>query len=167
MLILLFSMCLVMMVMFLYSPTPLYMSSLIILQTVCLAVIIFMLTSVAWFSFVLLMIFITGMMIIFIYVSSISSNMLFNKKFNLNYIYIWLVLFVSVFICFWFIKSFSDVTLNSLGDLFVNPLSLFVYKPFSEYLMGLTVFFMVYLLFTLFVVVKNSVFLKGPLCLKP
>jgi NADH-ubiquinone oxidoreductase chain 6 len=155
------------MVMFLYSPTPLYISSLIILQTVCLAVIIFILTSVAWFSFVLLIIFITGIMIIFIYVSSISSNILFNKKFNLNYIYIWLVLFVSVFICFWFIKSFSDVTLNRLGDLFVNPLSLFVYKPFSEYLIGLTVFFMVYLLFTLFVVVKNSVFLKGPLCLKP
>nr|AXI98866.1 NADH dehydrogenase subunit 6 [Pseudoniphargus salinus] len=159
---LLYSLSLVISVVFLLTISPLFMSLLIILQTITLAIIINMITMTSWFSFMLVMIYLSGMMIIFIYVSSMASNELF---FPNNY------LLAPLFIIFTIVMALtSNYMLDTPSD-YMNELNLILtkitifktMKMYSKTLFIMTILLILYLLLAMIMVSKNSSFSYGPL----
>nr|AXI98581.1 NADH dehydrogenase subunit 6 [Pseudoniphargus gomerae] len=159
---LLSSLSLVISVVFLLTISPLFMSLLIILQTMTLAVIINMITMTSWFSFMLVMIYLSGMMVIFIYVSSMASNELF---FPNNY------LLAPLFMIF---ATATALTSNHMLDTpsdYTNELNLILtkitifktMKMYSKPLFTMTILLIIYLLLAMIMVSKNSSFSYGPL----
>nr|AXI98555.1 NADH dehydrogenase subunit 6 [Pseudoniphargus cupicola] len=160
--LLLSSLSLVVSVMFLLTIAPLFMSLLIILQTITLAIIINMITMTSWFSFMLVMIYLSGMMVIFIYVSSMASNELF---FPNNYLLAPLFIIFAIttaLVSNYMLGSPSDYT-NEL-NLILTKITIFkTMKMYSKPLFIMTILLILYLLLAMIMVSKNSSFSYGPL----
>nr|AXH38213.1 NADH dehydrogenase subunit 6 [Pseudoniphargus sp. 1-Portugal] len=148
--------------MFLLETTPLYLSLVIILQTIILAVILALFTMSSWFSFMLLMIYLSGMMIVFIYVSSMASNELFNPTRNLMpFSLAAMLILLFLLFPFYYLKP-SD----SLSHLSLDLLQTTVFKTSSIYsksLFIMTILLIIYLLLAMIMVVKVSSFSEGPM----
>nr|YP_009054393.1 NADH dehydrogenase subunit 6 [Brontostoma colossus]AIJ03001.1 NADH dehydrogenase subunit 6 [Brontostoma colossus] len=69
--------------MFMKMKHPLSMGLTLILQTLITATLIGMMSGTFWFSYILTMIMLSGMLIIFIYMASIASNEKFNTSLKL------------------------------------------------------------------------------------
>nr|AXI98607.1 NADH dehydrogenase subunit 6 [Pseudoniphargus longipes] len=148
--------------MFLLESSPLFLSLIIITQIITLALIISLFTMSSWFSFMLMMIYLSGMMIVFIYVSSMASNELF----YINTRMLPLFLIMSIVFTFLFFNSDMQMPSNSLNflDLNLTQIStLKTMKMYSKSLFMMTILLIIYLLFAMIMVVKNSSFSSGPL----
>nr|AXI98828.1 NADH dehydrogenase subunit 6 [Pseudoniphargus triasi] len=157
-----FSMCsLILSFMFLLESSPLFLSVIIITQTITLALIIYISTMSSWFSFMLLMIYLSGMMIVFIYVSSMASNEFFHSNSRLLPFTVVLSLFVA-----FLASSFSLNHAESLNLMDMNLTEITVLKTmkmYSESLFIMTILLIIYLLLAMIMVVKNSSFSQGPM----
>nr|AXI98659.1 NADH dehydrogenase subunit 6 [Pseudoniphargus multidens] len=160
--LLLSSLSLVISVVFLFTISPLFLSLLIILQTITLAIIINMITMTSWFSFMLIMIYLSGMMVIFIYVSSMASNELF---FPNNYMLAPLFTVFTIAAALTYshmLDAPSDYT-NEL-NLILTKITIFkTMKMYSKPLFIMTILLIIYLLLAMIMVSKNSSFSYGPL----
>lgn len=151
---------------FIYVFTPISLTLLIISQSTILSILLFIVTAISWFSFILLIIFIRGIIIIFIYVSSLASNKLIitpNKPFI---IFSFFLLFFSSLIAY----SPLLTNLNFLNSSLSSQLkdnTLIIYKIYSPMLALLTSTFIIYLLLALFVVIKTASTSKAPLRRNP
>lgn len=119
-----------------------------------------------WFSYILFLIFLGGMLVLFIYVTSLASNEIFKPSIILI-IVISSVLIIRVFIniidpiILPQIKSSRiPITLNSQPYSIDISLVSTIYNPTT---IKLTIFIVFYLLFTLIVVVKITDTFFGPL----
>nr|YP_009513825.1 NADH dehydrogenase subunit 6 [Pseudoniphargus carpalis]AXH38203.1 NADH dehydrogenase subunit 6 [Pseudoniphargus carpalis] len=160
--LLLSSLSLVISVMFLLTISPLFLSLLIILQTITLAVIINMITMTSWFSFMLVMIYLSGMMIIFIYVSSMAANELFfPNNFILTPLFISFAI-ATALTSSYILDSPSDYT-NELNQTLTKITIFKTMKMYSKPLFIMTILLILYLLLAMIMVSKNSSFSHGPL----
>nr|UEV85631.1 NADH dehydrogenase subunit 6 [Thalamita sima] len=147
---------------------PLSMGLTLLIQTILISLAAGLATYSYWFSYILFMIFLGGMLVLFIYVTSLASN----ESFSFSYS----TLAASLIILF------SLVPLTLIWDYFFNmfsaqlPLSsldmetsnVFIISwIYSINLMNFTLFIIIYLLLTLIVVVKITNLFKGPLRLSP
>nr|AXI98789.1 NADH dehydrogenase subunit 6 [Pseudoniphargus sp. 2-Portugal] len=148
--------------MFLSTISPLFLSMLIILQTIMLALIINMITMTSWFSLMLLMIYLSGMMIIFIYVSSMASNELF---FLNNHLLLAIFIGFTIFTALIFNLTFNMTSdyMNMLDQNFTQITIFKTLKMYSKPLYMMTILLILYLLLAMIMVSKNSSFSKGPL----
>nr|AXI98646.1 NADH dehydrogenase subunit 6 [Pseudoniphargus morenoi] len=158
----LFSCCsIILSMMFLLESSPLFLSVIIIIQTGTLALIISLFSMTSWFSFMLLMIYLSGMMVVFVYISSMASNEMFrlNSKF----------LLVSLFLAAFTVVNLTSYMLppsDSVNFLDINLMQISVIKTmkmFSKSLFTMTILLIVYLLLAMIMVVKNSSFSEGPM----
>nr|YP_009502567.1 NADH dehydrogenase subunit 6 [Vanessa indica]AWV83156.1 NADH dehydrogenase subunit 6 [Vanessa indica]UXW65922.1 NADH dehydrogenase subunit 6 [Vanessa indica] len=149
---------------------PFSMGLLILIQTLLLCLLSSMLINTYWFSYILFLIFLGGLMVLFIYVSSIASNEMFkisffNKSFLL---YISLFFIVSYFFknnLFWMNFSFND-EMNMFFNSFLffnNELNFNLSKLYNKQTYMLTLMMIIYLFITLIAVVKISNIFFGPL----
>nr|AXI98776.1 NADH dehydrogenase subunit 6 [Pseudoniphargus sp. 2-Canaries] len=147
---------------FLMKSPPLFLSMMIISQTINLAIITALFTMSSWFSFMLLMIYLSGMMIIFIYVSSMASNELFYTNIKmLPSMLLGLTIITSIYLSW---HSFLPSDSMSMLDLNLLQVSVFkTMKMYSKSLFMMTILLIIYLLMTMIVVVKNSSFSEGPM----
>nr|AND96548.1 NADH deshydrogenase subunit 6 [Caccobius nigritulus] len=160
-------MLIMMMMMILFSilmmwmKHPLSMGIILLIQTINLALYMGYLNLNYWYSYILFLIMIGGMLVLFIYMTSVASNEKFKPSIKL--------LIFSMFIMFLFIIMFlfNDLfylMLNSNFKEFSNEFmnfSLNKYFNFPNfYIMYLLI---IYLLITLLVIVKISSFKKGSL----
>nr|UQS75813.1 NADH dehydrogenase subunit 6 [Bombylius sp.] len=65
---------------FLQMSHPLAMGLLLLIQTVLICIISGLMAKTFWFSYVLFLIFLGGMLVLFIYVTSIASNEMFSMS---------------------------------------------------------------------------------------
>lgn len=120
----------------------------------CLIIWIFIKTR--WFSFILFLIFLGGLIVLFVYVIRLASN----EKFELNYeeiIVLLLIVITTLTIMIlpsFFIKNFEILRFN----LFDQTILIFSFE-----IIILTILVITYLLFTLIVAVKISSKYEGPL----
>nr|YP_010636369.1 NADH dehydrogenase subunit 6 [Cyphocaris challengeri]WBQ48839.1 NADH dehydrogenase subunit 6 [Cyphocaris challengeri] len=143
--------------------TPIMMAINITILVLLVSLISSMFLYSTWLPFILLMIFITGMMIILLYVSSLATN---NKHFTMpvfNYIGITFLFLTMLLPINYFTPSNNFSFLNN--TMLTSTASL-VYKLFSPQMMIITMLMMTYLLIALFVVVKNVSNNTYPLRLK-
>nr|CCI69313.1 NADH dehydrogenase subunit 6 [Metacrangonyx samanensis] len=145
---------------FFYSWHPLFMGIMIAVQSILIGLSLYFFSSISWFSYLLMMIFLSGMMVILLYVSSLASNLIMDKKmFSLGMI----TFFTLMFFLFGYYQNniyFCDNSANFSnlpGMIFLSG------KVYSKEMYLFTVLIICYLLLLLILVVKNSLFTKGPL----
>lgn len=146
---------------------PLIITLIIITQRLILAIILFKITSFSWFSYIFLIVFLSGIIVLFAYVSSLTSN----QFIKVNPLTTTLIIVISTTTLWIFIKT-KNLNLtqtwinNNINNYSIKNLTNQLYSIYTEIrypLNLLTIFLIILLLITLFVVIKNSKNSKHPL----
>nr|BCD58808.1 NADH dehydrogenase subunit 6 [Lethe sicelis] len=149
---------------------PICMGLLILLQTLFICLLLGMLINSYWFSYILFLVFLGGLLVLFIYVSSIASNELMNFTF-LNKFVIFiplLILFLTILLknnLNWLNLSFNE-DMNNFVNMFLftyNENNINLFKLYNEQTYLLMIIMIIYLFITLIAVVKITNIFFGPL----
>nr|YP_010627172.1 NADH dehydrogenase subunit 6 [Pandesma quenavadi]WBK26863.1 NADH dehydrogenase subunit 6 [Pandesma quenavadi] len=154
-----------------FLNNPLSMGLMILLQTLMVCLLSGMLIKTYWFSYILFLTFLGGLLVLFIYVSSIASNELFKPSFNTKLIMLMLMFFFFIlnFLfmnnLFWMNFSFnSDMSnFNYLTLLMNNENKINLSKIYNNQTFMIMLMLIIYLFITLIAVVKITNIFYGPL----
>lgn len=139
---------------------PLAIGLILLIQTIIISTIIGIISKNFWFSYILFLIFLGGILILFIYVTSLASNEIFNTS---KTIIIVLILFPITIV----IKNYwSELNLynqESINFLINNNLSIILIKLYNYPTNLIIIILASYLFLTLIIVVKITNIFKGPL----
>nr|YP_010946528.1 NADH dehydrogenase subunit 6 [Pseudothyrsocera sinensis]WGO57246.1 NADH dehydrogenase subunit 6 [Pseudothyrsocera sinensis] len=141
---------------------PLAMGLILLIQTVLISLISGMLSQTFWFSYVLFLIFLGGMLILFIYVTSLASNEMFylSMKMIISMTMMTFLLIITFLVVkslilqnqeMYHFISMNNSLINSLMKLYNQPTGI------------ITILLASYLFLTLIAVVKITNIFKGPL----
>nr|YP_009971731.1 NADH dehydrogenase subunit 6 [Platisus angusticollis]QNG56441.1 NADH dehydrogenase subunit 6 [Platisus angusticollis] len=148
--------------MFLFLNHPLSFGLILLIQTILSALISGMMSLNFWYSYILFLIMVGGMLILFMYMTSIASNEKF--KFSLNLFYVLGILSLTIPISWMFMysnhKFFNELMFNQNYQL-KFPLSMNKYM----YMPSMMIYLMIimYLFITLIAIVKIINIHYGPL----
>nr|WOR80873.1 NADH dehydrogenase subunit 6 [Anaspides swaini] len=152
---------------FLLTNHPLSMGLTLLFQTCFICLTSGMINLTFWFSYILFLIFLGGMLVLFIYVASLASNEMFKMSFSFVFLIGFFLIFLLTFYLFsdflmFYINSASinNFSLNFSSQLLNQDLTSFIYAPS---IMFYTLFMVFYLLLTLIVAVKITSNFQGPL----
>nr|AVN67935.1 NADH dehydrogenase subunit 6 [Parcoblatta fulvescens] len=142
---------------------PLAMGLILLMQTIMISIISGMLSQSFWFSYVLFLIFLGGMLILFIYVTSLASNELFFLSTKMMMLSIPIIIMMSSIIMIMSKNMIiqNQETLNFL--MMNNSLLNSIMKLYNQSTGIITILLASYLFLTLIVVVKIINIFKGPL----
>nr|AWN56272.1 NADH dehydrogenase subunit 6 [Glena unipennaria] len=105
---------------------PMSMGANLILQTIMIVILIGPMNYSFWFSYILFLIMIGGMLILFMYMTSIASNEKF--KFSINLLIIIMMMFmITYFLNKYFIKEFN---FKMMENMFFNQYN---FNNFNKY----------------------------------
>nr|APX39501.1 NADH dehydrogenase subunit 6 [Calomicrus circumfusus] len=148
---------------FIFFNHPLSCGIILLIQTILTTMISGLMNFNYWYSYILFLIMIGGMLILFIYMTSVASNEKFKfqpKFMTLNLILLMLIMLI-------FMDQFYFNTLNQMFDMksqnffYLNNLSMMKYFTEPNYLLMMLI--IIYLFITLIVVVKITSISYGPL----
>ena len=158
---------------FLTIKHPLSIGLALITQTLFLSLFTGIYTSIFWFSYSLFLIFIGGILILFIYITSLASNetFIFSLNFKLSKFFFLLIIVIIIFIYLTDFKSLFIInkTLNSetFNLIFIKTLieqnNLILNKIYNFPINIITIILVNYLFLTLIATVKITNIFKGPL----
>nr|YP_009922408.1 NADH dehydrogenase subunit 6 [Malaza fastuosus]QNA48419.1 NADH dehydrogenase subunit 6 [Malaza fastuosus] len=151
---------------------PLSMGLMILSQTLLTCLLSGMIIHTYWFSYILFLTFLGGLLVLFIYVSSIASNELF--KFNMKNKFLFfnictIILLMSILFkdnLSWMNLNNNSFEMNNLFNYFLffnNENNLNLSKLYNEYNYFLMIMLIIYLFITLVAVVKITNIFYGPL----
>nr|URX53121.1 NADH dehydrogenase subunit 6 [Cryptotermes domesticus] len=146
--------------MFTQMNHPLAMGMMLLLQTTMMCLISGLMHQSFWFQYILFMVFIGGMLVLFIYVTSLASNEMFSLSTKMLLMSASMMMMVSMTASKWTNHDSSDsTTYNTTSDEIILMTSKLYNQPSGT----LTILMALYLLMTLIVVVKITNVSKGPL----
>nr|QVM79254.1 NADH dehydrogenase subunit 6 [Stenocorus meridianus] len=149
-------------ILFLFLNHPLSFGMILLLQTILISLLTGMLTFNYWFSYMLFLIMIGGMLILFIYMTSIASNEKFKFSFKLL-IFSSLMLSVTIMIILidnYFLNlNFFDLKNQNMNLNFYISMKKFLNSP-SNKIMYMII---IYLLISLIMTTKITDIQYGPL----
>nr|YP_009107235.1 NADH dehydrogenase subunit 6 [Tyspanodes hypsalis]AIT99554.1 NADH dehydrogenase subunit 6 [Tyspanodes hypsalis] len=158
--------------MMLFMTNPLSMGLMILIQTLLTCLISSMSLSTYWFSYILFLTFLGGLLVLFIYVSSIASNEYFKISFFMMMIFI-ILLMMSLLMSIYFYKNLywlnfniSNLEMNNFFNyliFFNNENKINLSKLYNNQTFLLMLMMMIYLFITLIAVVKITNIFFGPL----
>lgn len=158
---------------FLTIKHPLSIGLTLITQTLFLSLFTGIYTSIFWFSYSLFLIFIGGILILFIYITSLASNetFIFSLNFKLSKFFFLLITIIIIFVYLTDFKSLFIInkTLNSetFNLIFIKTLieqnNLILNKIYNFPINIITIILVNYLFLTLITSVKITNIFKGPL----
>nr|AWD29387.1 NADH dehydrogenase subunit 6 [Anopheles gambiae]AWD30414.1 NADH dehydrogenase subunit 6 [Anopheles gambiae] len=162
-------MCLIMSFIFMQMKHPLSMGLMLLIQTFLTCLITGIYVKSFWFSYVLFLIFLGGMLILFIYVTSLSSNEMFTMSFKLTMFS--LVLFSLSMVIFFILDKtlIEQFIINmemekfSMANNLINENILSLNKMYNFPTNLITLLLINYLFLTLLVTVKITKKFYGPL----
>nr|AWB98872.1 NADH dehydrogenase subunit 6 [Anopheles deaneorum]UFQ24318.1 NADH dehydrogenase subunit 6 [Anopheles marajoara] len=163
------TLCLIMSFIFMQMKHPLSMGLMLLIQTFLTCLITSIYVKTFWFSYVLFLIFLGGMLILFIYVTSLSSNEMFSMSFSLTMIS--LIIFSIFNILFFFIDKslieqfITNMEMEKLSNMnnLINENILSLNKMYNFPTNLITLLLINYLFLTLLVTVKITKKFYGPL----
>nr|UMR54997.1 NADH dehydrogenase subunit 6 [Parasa consocia] len=149
---------------------PLSMGFLILIQSLFLSIILGLIIETYWFSYILFLIFLGGLLVLFIYVSSVASNEYFKFKNNMK-LYFFLMLLSLFLISFLNNKYMYWMNLFLNYEIFnFNYMTMFnsentfnLNKLYNNHTFLIMVMMILYLFITLVTVVKITNIFYGPL----
>nr|AIW64948.1 NADH dehydrogenase subunit 6 [Cyana sp. MT-2014] len=156
-----------------FLNNPLSMGLMILLQTLLICLISGMLISTYWFSYILFLTFMGGLLVLFIYVSSIASNELFKSSFNLKLMIMFMMMFLIMFQLMYFNNLYwlnfsTNSDMNNIFS-FINNLminnenKINLTKLYNNNNNMIMMMMVIYLFITLIAVVKITNIFYGPL----
>nr|UHA56226.1 NADH dehydrogenase subunit 6 [Sphingomorpha chlorea] len=153
-----------------FLNNPLSMGLMILLQTLLMCLLSGMMIKTYWFSYILFLTFLGGLLVLFIYVSSIASNELFKPSFNTKlFLIMFFVMFIVIQLLFmnnlyWMNFSFNSDMENMYLPIFMNNENkINLSKLYNNQTFMIMVMLIIYLFITLIVVVKITNIFYGPL----
>nr|YP_009564008.1 NADH dehydrogenase subunit 6 [Gebiacantha plantae]QAX91358.1 NADH dehydrogenase subunit 6 [Gebiacantha plantae] len=153
-------------VLFTQLAHPLSMGVILLIQTTLICVCSGIMMPSFWFSYILFLIFLGGMLVLFIYVTSLASN----EPFSLSLMPLLTLFFLIPLITGMLTLTDPMATLvnqsHSINNyLFhsLNMTSTLTSSIYNQSTMMFTIFIVIYLLLTLFAVVKITNMFFGPL----
>nr|WEV93811.1 NADH dehydrogenase subunit 6 [Herpetogramma luctuosalis] len=157
------------MMLFLYHP--LSMGLMILMQTLLTCLISSIMLSTYWFSYILFLTFLGGLLVLFIYVSSIASNELFKISFNMKIFFIMtitLLLLITIFSMNnlnWMNLNINNLEMKNLMNFlfFNNENKINLTKLYNNQTFLMMMMMIIYLFITLIAVVKITNVFYGPL----
>nr|QZZ18199.1 NADH dehydrogenase subunit 6 [Bibasis miraculata] len=150
---------------------PLSMGLMILIQTLLICLLSGMLINTYWFSYILFLTFLGGLLVLFIYVSSIASNELFKLSFLNNFIMI-LSLMIIILLSLLFMNNLNWMNLSNNYEMnnffnhymFINnENNINLTKLYNKQTYFLMMMMIIYLFMTLVAVVKITNIFYGPL----
>nr|YP_009487586.1 NADH dehydrogenase subunit 6 [Anopheles braziliensis]AWB98144.1 NADH dehydrogenase subunit 6 [Anopheles braziliensis]AWB98248.1 NADH dehydrogenase subunit 6 [Anopheles nr. braziliensis BA50_1_104]AWB99886.1 NADH dehydrogenase subunit 6 [Anopheles braziliensis] len=163
------TLCLIMSFIFMQMKHPLSMGLMLLIQTFLTCLITSIYVKTFWFSYVLFLIFLGGMLILFIYVTSLSSNEMFSMSFSLTMISL---MIFSIFTILFFIidkslieQFITNMEMEKLSNMnnLINENILSLNKMYNFPTNLITLLLINYLFLTLLVTVKITKKFYGPL----
>nr|YP_010946658.1 NADH dehydrogenase subunit 6 [Margattea bisignata]WGO57376.1 NADH dehydrogenase subunit 6 [Margattea bisignata] len=148
-------------IMFINTNHPMIMGLILLLQTILIMLITGMMSQTFWFSYILFLIFIGGMLILFIYVTSLASNEMasLSKKTMLTMLTFTVIMILTMS----FIKLYLNSQDNSTFINFNNPSTNQILKLYNMPTHLIIILLGSYLFLSLIAVVKVTNIFKGPL----
>nr|QIT03242.1 NADH dehydrogenase subunit 6 [Sarcophaga pterygota] len=147
---------------------PLAMGLTLLIQTTLICLTSGLITKTFWFSYILFLVFLGGMLVLFIYVTSLASNEMFSLSIKLMITTITMFL-LSISILLIMDKNilmqYANTEMKSIIDMnsYIMENSMSLIKLYNYPTNLLTIMLMNYLLITLIAVVKITKLFKGPL----
>nr|AVN67719.1 NADH dehydrogenase subunit 6 [Eurycotis decipiens] len=151
-------------ILFMQMKHPLALGLMLLMQTIIICLMTGLLSQSFWFSYVLFLIFLGGMLILFIYVTSLASNEMFSMSMKTLMLMLLMFILLMLFINKMNIMSNNmemllhnniylteNETMNSLMKLYNQPTNMIVIMLAS------------YLFLTLIAIVNITNINKGPL----
>nr|YP_009347398.1 NADH dehydrogenase subunit 6 [Aporia hippia]APU93506.1 NADH dehydrogenase subunit 6 [Aporia hippia] len=148
---------------------PLMMGLMILCQTMLLSLLMGIYINTYWFSYILFLIFLGGLLILFIYVSSIASNemMKLSMKFKFNLIFLLMITFIFIihYKNYIFIDYYNNNEMKNFNQyfLFYNEFKINLSKLYDTQTFLLIMMLIIYLFITLIAVIKITNIFFGPL----
>nr|YP_002229162.1 NADH dehydrogenase subunit 6 [Polystoechotes punctata]ACH90011.1 NADH dehydrogenase subunit 6 [Polystoechotes punctata] len=144
---------------FLQMNHPLAMGLNLLIQTILISMICGFISSSYWFAYILFLIMLGGMLVLFIYVTSLASNELFSFSMNnfLFMIFLFIIMLMILLIndnFIWLNENYEIINFNSSINMtnFENELTLM--KLYNNPTMNITLMMINYLFLTLIIIVK-------------
>lgn len=142
----------------------------LLLQSIIIRVTTGILLKTFWFSYVLFLVFVGGILVLFIYVTSLASNEIFNFSIKIFFFFI-LGFRILNLIFFLFDKRFNLMNFESIDRIarsfstkrFYQENILFINKLYNFPINFITIILIIYLFLTLVAVVKITNIFEGPL----
>nr|AVN67305.1 NADH dehydrogenase subunit 6 [Blaberus sp. B007] len=147
---------------FSYMNHPLAMGLMLLIQTTFIAIMTGLLSQSFWFSYVLFLIFLGGMLVLFIYVASLASNEMFLLSTKLMMLSFMMMLIIFLLFMNMSLTNLQNQEINNFIMLF-NQLPLPLIKLYNQPTNIITIMLAMYLFLTLIVVVKITNIFEGPL----
>nr|AYR05286.1 NADH dehydrogenase subunit 6 [Coleoptera sp. ACP-2013] len=148
---------------FLTLNHPISMGFNIIMMTIIISLMTGMLNTSFWFSYILFLVLIGGMLILFLYMTSIASNEKF--KFSSKMLIInSLILMLSSILILWTNSINLNIKIKEI-NMFSDHLQIMIFnlKYFTPSMTLILISAMIYLLITLIMTVKITKKEKGPI----
>nr|WPN85783.1 NADH dehydrogenase subunit 6 [Stomorhina sp.] len=153
---------------FMNMKHPLAMGLTLLIQTTLVCMTTGLMAKSFWFSYILFLVFLGGMLVLFIYVTSLASNEMFT--FSIKLMMISMMIFMMLMISLFFMdknlliqyKNLEIMPMFNLNS-YIMENSLSLNKLYNYPTNLLTILLMNYLLITLIAVVKITKLFKGPL----
>nr|YP_004934970.1 NADH dehydrogenase subunit 6 [Pielomastax zhengi]ADZ62112.1 NADH dehydrogenase subunit 6 [Pielomastax zhengi] len=155
-------------IIFVTTSHPMFMIIMIITQTMAICTMSGMLMESFWMSYILLLIFLGGMMVLFVYITSIASNV--NMSLDINRSYMTISMIVVIIMMMYFVDKtmLNQEIFNSETSVMGNE---FFPKEMINQLMNmfnlpnsiLTMLVIIYLFITLTAVIKITNIKYGPI----
>nr|ALO70478.1 NADH deshydrogenase subunit 6 [Cryptopleurum minutum] len=141
-----------------FSNHPMTMGMTLLIQVVCVSLLTGLLSNNFWFSYILFIVMIGGLLVLFIYMTSIASN----EKFKFSKMLLFFM--ASLLFIMMLMSSLMDNIIIEYMNLFNYPemqinLNKYINYPYNI----ITIMMIIYLLITLIAVVKISKIKNGPL----
>nr|YP_010131263.1 NADH dehydrogenase subunit 6 [Pantala flavescens]QPQ74970.1 NADH dehydrogenase subunit 6 [Pantala flavescens]QPZ75911.1 NADH dehydrogenase subunit 6 [Pantala flavescens]UPX00830.1 NADH dehydrogenase subunit 6 [Pantala flavescens] len=149
---------------FLFSSMshPMNMGITLLLQTIMMCILMSSMSYTSWFSYILFLVFLGGMLVLFIYMTSIASNEMFKKSsYFMSFIALSFTFIIIIALSMDLFMVTTPVTEMFLSDTTAKK---FVMTPLYNNPSSLiTTFMVMYLFLTLIVIVSITKFNQGPL----
>nr|YP_009567868.1 NADH dehydrogenase subunit 6 [Xenogryllus marmoratus]QBF03787.1 NADH dehydrogenase subunit 6 [Xenogryllus marmoratus] len=154
-------------IMFTITTHPLASTILIIMQTLLICTMTGLLSYSFWFSYILFMIFLGGMLVLFIYITSLASNEMFNiptktMLMTMTSSTITLILMTNINIMN-YTNHKNDILHNTSISYLSSELPMNMIQLYNMPTSILTIITIIYLLITLIIMVKITQIQEGPL----
>nr|WAX39126.1 NADH dehydrogenase subunit 6 [Anaplecta sp. 1 ZQW-2020] len=151
-------------VMFSLMKHPLAMGLTLLMQTMMTCLISGLMLKTFWFSYILFLIFLGGMLVLFIYVTTLASNEMFKFSTKMTTMLLTMTLTMMLMNPYWMteeIHKWTETMPNIMELSTENSKSLM--KLYNNPTMLMTIMLALYMLLTLITVIKITTITKGPL----
>nr|YP_010716035.1 NADH dehydrogenase subunit 6 [Parnassius simo]WDE75745.1 NADH dehydrogenase subunit 6 [Parnassius simo] len=158
-------------IMMFFFNHPLSMGLMILFQTLLICLLCGMLINTYWFSYILFLVFLGGLLVLFIYVSSIASNEMFYNNFFSKMTLIF-ILMLTILLSYMYMYNMNwlnftnNYEMNNFKNLFIffnNENKINLSKLYNNYTHLMMMMLIIYLFISLVAVVNITNIFFGPL----